>query len=123
MSNRPAWRQAYDSWEKAVAPGLEQLTASAGFRDVVATAARVNATVAKEAERASRQWLHLWNLPAASDVRRLRRQVAGLEQELQLLRHALARASSAQGAAGRPDLSLVDDPDAADVADTAADTA
>ncbi len=87
----PRWRQMYDAWEKAVAPGLEALTASNGFRDVLALAMKANADITREIERSSRQWLHLWNLPAATDVRRLRQQVTSLERELLALRRELER--------------------------------
>jgi hypothetical protein len=91
----PLWRQMFNSWEKAVAPGLEELTASNGFRDVMAAGLKVNADVAREIERASRQWLHLWNLPAATDIRKLRKQVSGLERELLALRLELERSGRA----------------------------
>ncbi len=94
----PLWRQMYNTWERAVAPGLEDLTASNGFRDVLAMGLRANAEVAREVDRLSRQWLHLWNLPAATDVRKLRKQVAGLERELMAMRLELER----QGRADRP---------------------
>ena len=84
----PRWRQLFDTWEKAVAPGLEELTASSEFRDVTATMARWNAAARKRSEAASRQWLHALNLPAATDIRRLRRQVAELEREVGVLRRA-----------------------------------
>lgn len=89
MSETPAWRQMYDAWEKAVAPGLEEMTASSGFQDILASAAKMNANLAKEMERASRRWLHMWNLPAATDVRSLRRQIADLESELKAVRRAV----------------------------------
>ncbi len=85
----PRWRQLFDTWEKAVAPGLEELTASTEFRDVTATMARWNAAARKQSEAASRQWLHAFNLPAATDMRRLRRQITDLEREVGVLRRAL----------------------------------
>lgn len=87
----PLWRQVYNSWEQAVTPGLQQVTASTGFRDLMAMSMKANADLTREIERASRQWLHLWNLPAATDVRRLRQQVSGLERELLALRNELER--------------------------------
>ncbi|MGB5758089.1 MAG: poly(R)-hydroxyalkanoic acid synthase subunit PhaE [Acidimicrobiales bacterium] len=85
----PRWRQLFDTWEKAVAPGLEELTASAEFRDVTATMTRWNAAARRQSEAASRQWLHAFNLPAATDIRRLRRQIAELEREVGVLRRAM----------------------------------
>ena len=86
----PVWRQLFDSWEKAVAPGLEDMTASSQFRDALATMTRATGSIQSETERMSRQWLHLWNLPAAGDVRALRRQIASLDKEVKGLREELA---------------------------------
>lgn len=81
------WREIYNEWEKAVAPGLEQFTASDGFRDFMAASAKVTSALTAEFERASRRWLHFWNLPAATDVRKLRQQVAAVDRELKGLKN------------------------------------
>lgn len=110
------WRQFYNEWEKAVAPSLEQITASDGFRDVMSVAAQVSRSVMGETEKLSRQWLHLWNLPAAGDVRSLRRQIAGLDREVQSLRRILEESEAAGSVAT---LSVVADADADIAADLA----
>lgn len=92
----PLWRQLYNAWEEAVTPGLQEVTASNGFRDVLAAGMKVNADVNRELERMSRQWLHLLNLPAATDVRRLRQQVASLEREVVGLRLELEATTKAE---------------------------
>lgn len=89
------WREIYDEWEKAVAPGLQQLTASDGFRDFMAASAKVTSALTAEFERASRRWLHLWNLPAATDVRKLRQQVAAVDRELKGLKNLVFEVTSA----------------------------
>ncbi len=81
------WREIYNEWEKAVAPGLEQFAASDGFRDFMAASAKVTSALTAEFERASRRWLHFWNLPAATDVRKLRQQVAAVDRELKGLKN------------------------------------
>jgi hypothetical protein len=81
------WREIYNEWEKAVAPGLQQFAASDGFRDFMAASAKVTSAFAAEFERASRRWLHFWNLPAATDVRKLRQQVAAVDRELKGLKN------------------------------------
>ena len=50
---------------------------------------RVNKAVAAEFEQASRQWLHAMNLPAATDLHRLRSQVRELQKELEGVRQAV----------------------------------
>lgn len=94
----PLWRQAYNAWEQAVNPGLQQVTASNGFRDLLAMGMKANADLTREIERASRQWLHLWNLPAASDVRRLRQQISALERQLMAMRNELERQEAERSA-------------------------
>ncbi len=81
------WREIYNEWEKAVAPGLQQFAASDGFRDFMAASAKVTSAFAAEFERTSRRWLHFWNLPAATDVRKLRQQVAAVDRELKGLKN------------------------------------
>lgn len=81
------WREIYNEWEKAVAPGLQQFAASDGFRDFMAASAKVTSALTAEFERASRRWLHFWNLPAATDVRKLRQQVAAVDRELKGLKN------------------------------------
>ena len=60
--------QLFHMLGEAVAPGLEELTASSEFRDV--TAHHGQPAARKRSEAASRQWLHALNLPAATDIRR-----------------------------------------------------
>ena len=92
------WREIYDEWEKAVAPGLQQFTASDGFRDFMAASAKVTSAFTAEFERASRRWLHFWNLPAATDVRKLRQQVAAVDRELKGLKNLVFDVVTAEGA-------------------------
>lgn len=108
------WREMYNEWEKAVAPGLQELTASDGFRDLMAAGAKVTSAFTAEFERASRRWLHFWNLPAATDVRRLRQQVASLDREIAGLKSAVFEVIAADPAAAGP---------GADAAQTGADAA
>ncbi len=85
----PLWRQMFDAWEQAVNPFLMQAAKSPEFREFARVGSQVNRAVFSEMERASAQWLHAWNLPAGSDVRRLRTQVRDLEKELRSVRRTL----------------------------------
>lgn len=89
----PTWRQVFDSWEKAVAPRLEELTASSEFRQFMASSIKWNAAARRQVERTSRQWLHAANIPTATDVRKLRRQIGELENEIATLRRATQKAN------------------------------
>lgn len=86
---KPLWRRAFDSAERAVAPHLEAGVQSGGFTEVVVLVQRTRNGVSSRLEGGSRRLWHLLNLPAGSDVRRLRRQVASLDREVRLLRETI----------------------------------
>ena len=99
---KPLWRQAFDAIERTVAPTLQDATASAAFADAMKVTTKLARDIARQNEAMSRQWLHLWNLPAAGDIRSLRNQIGSLENEVRSLRTALdvqTRAGASNGAA------------------------
>ena len=69
---KPVWRRAFDTAERAVAPHLEAGVQSGGFTEAVVLVQRTRNGVYSRLERDSRRLWHLLNLPAGSDVRRLR---------------------------------------------------
>ena len=78
------------------------------FADVIGLMSRMRYLSLKRVERLLRRQWHLWNLPAATDVRRLSEQVASLERQVRDLTRELedrsrpARASRANGVAAGP---------------------
>jgi hypothetical protein len=78
----PLWRQAYDAVDKAVTPHAESFVRTPTFA-TGATALRRAQTAARGAARGltARAW-HLLNLPAGSDVSRLRTQIGALDREV-----------------------------------------
>ena len=87
--SRPLWRSAFDAAERAVGPRLERGVQTGTFADALALATRSQAGVRRLLERRTRQVWHLVNLPAGSDVRRLRADVLRLQRELTALRELL----------------------------------
>jgi hypothetical protein len=85
MSDAPLWRQAFDSAERAVAPRAESLVRTPGFALGAALVRRAQ-TLARGTARdvTARAW-HLLNLPAGSDVTRLRAQIGALDREVRRL--------------------------------------
>jgi hypothetical protein len=81
----PLWRQAFDAAERAVTPRAEDLVRTEAF-NVGAALVRRAQTVAKDTARGltARAW-HLVNLPAGSDVSRLRAQIGSLDREVRRL--------------------------------------
>lgn len=97
MGDRPLLWRAFDAAERAVAPRLEGAVRSREFLDALGLATRARARVQRELEARSRRLWHALNLPAGSDVNRLRRQVADLDRELRQVNAALERALETQG--------------------------
>jgi hypothetical protein len=85
VSDAPLWRQAFDTAERAVAPRAERLVRTPGFHVGVSLVRRAQ-TLARGSARdlTARAW-HLVNLPAGSDVTRLRAQIGALDREVRRL--------------------------------------
>jgi hypothetical protein len=91
-SDKPLWWKAFDAAERALAPRVEGAVRSDPFLDALGLAARAQSRVRRDLEARSRAIWHLVNLPAGSDVRRLRRQVADLDRELRQVSMQLQQA-------------------------------
>lgn len=88
-SDAPLWRQLFDSAERAITPRAEGLVRTSEFSKGAALAARARAAGrAQVAGISSRVW-HAVNLPAGTDIARLRAQVGALDRELRRLRMQL----------------------------------
>jgi hypothetical protein len=97
----PRWRQAYDAVDKAVTPRAEAFVRTPTFAQGAALVQRAQ-KLARDSARGltARAW-HLLNLPAGSDVGRLRAQIGALDREVRRLTLQL---ESEQRRAGRPTL-------------------
>jgi hypothetical protein len=82
---RPLWRQVYDAAEGAVTPHLEALVRTPEFARFAALAARAQARAREQATGATSRVWHLLNLPAGTDVARLRAQIGALDREVRRL--------------------------------------
>jgi hypothetical protein len=79
----PLWRQGFDLAERAVGKRLEDLVSTRTFSDALVLVFRGQNAVYGIFERQTRATLHFWNMPARTDISRLRRQVAELSSEVQ----------------------------------------
>lgn len=104
MSSRndvpPPWLEAIRRFERAIGVPVESAVRSDAYFDLVTQANRARTLMTRRFERLSEQWLHLFNLPAGSDVRRLREQLGRVERQLN--RVAKEVADSEEGAATTP---------------------
>jgi hypothetical protein len=81
----PLWRQAYDAVDKAVTPHAEALVRTPGFALGAALARRGQRLAQGSARGLSARAWHLLNLPAGTDISRLRAQVGALDREVRRL--------------------------------------
>lgn len=88
-SSAPAWKQLFDAAERTIGTRINEFAKSENYAILVGLAARAQRDAAERTERLSRQFLHMANLPAGSDVNRLLGQIAKLEREVRDLRKQL----------------------------------
>ena len=104
MSTPPRWRQAFDTVERAVAPRAEDLVRSPGFALGTALVRRAQELARSGAQELTARGWHLLNLPAGTDVSRLRAQIGALDREVRRLTIQLEteRRRASGPAPGRP---------------------
>ena len=78
----PGWLRAVYRIERAIGQPLETVLHSDPYFDAVAELLRARHSYGHRLEAVSRRLLHLLNLPAGSDIRRLREQLGRVERRL-----------------------------------------
>ena len=84
-ANNPLWLRVVLRVERAIGEPIESAVRSDTYFDLVTKTTRVRRTVVGTAEGVSRRCLHLLNLPAGSDIRNMRQQLARIERRLNQL--------------------------------------
>ena len=92
----PQWLRFVERLERAVGEPVEWAVRSDSYFDAVAVLARVQRKTGATLEGLSRRGLHLLNLPAGSDVRRLREQLSRMERRLNHLADGVEELQDAQ---------------------------
>ena len=82
MDERPLWRRMFDAWNTQVGTRLEQMVRTDEFADRAAWMQAMNRRRTEMAEQFSRRLMHFWNMPTATDVANLKRQVEALDRQL-----------------------------------------
>ena len=85
MTGPPRWRQVFDAAERAVAPRAESLVRTPGFSVGVGLLRRAQSAARDSLQGATARAWHLVNLPAGSDISRLRAQIGALDREVRRL--------------------------------------
>jgi hypothetical protein len=102
MTGSPLWRQAFDAAEKRVTPRAEHLVRTPAFALAAALGRRGRATARTTARGLTARAWHLVNLPAGSDIGRLRAQVGALDREVRRLTAQLETERRRADSAGNP---------------------
>src|ERR1700761_8413141 len=80
--DQPLWRGAVLRVGRALGQPVESVVRSETYFDLITKTTRVRRKAGGAAEGLSRRALHLLNLPAGSDIRRVRQQLARLERQI-----------------------------------------
>jgi hypothetical protein len=88
----PSWYDAVRKWERTIGQPIEQVVRSETFFDAVTQARRVQAEIGKRVESLTEDWFRMLNLPAGSEIRRLREQLGRVERTLERVANDLADA-------------------------------
>jgi hypothetical protein len=78
----PLWLRLVLRMERKLAGPVESAVHSGTYFDLVAGLNRTKAKVTDAVEGVSKRAWHLANLPAGTDIRRVRQQLAGVERRL-----------------------------------------
>jgi hypothetical protein len=88
--SRPLWLRVVHRVERAIGEPIEAAVRTDTYFDVVAHAMRAHARAIGTAEGVTRRCLHLVNLPASTDVRGMREQLARMERRIAALGDEIA---------------------------------
>ena len=83
--DQPLWLRAVLRVERAVGKPVESAVRSEKYFDLVTKTTRIRRKAGGAAEGVSRRALHVLNLPAGSDIRRVRQQLARMERQIDQL--------------------------------------
>ncbi len=81
-ANQPLWLRVVIRVERTIGEPIESAVRSDTYFDLISTTTRVRRKVTGTAEGVSRRCLHVLNLPAGSDIRGMRQQLARMERRL-----------------------------------------
>jgi hypothetical protein len=79
QAGKPPWRNVVDGVDRLITPRANAFVRTNVFADLIGMATRLEVQMRRRVERQSTTLLHLWNLPTAGDIRRVRAQLSALE--------------------------------------------
>jgi len=85
MSAKPLWLRAVIRLERAVGEPVEAAVRTDTYFDLMSKATRTTASAKRKVAGTSTRALHLLNLPAGTDVKRMRAQLSRMERRINQL--------------------------------------
>lgn len=92
---QPLWVRLVHDLERAIGAPIEAAVRSDEYFDIVTQLNRARAKLTKTVESVSEEMLHLFNLPAATDMRRVREQLSRVERQLNKVAKSLGDSNEA----------------------------
>jgi hypothetical protein len=89
-SKQPLWLQAVHRLERAVGKPVEAAVRTDTYFDLVTKTTRATGKAKRTAVGTSTRMLHLLNLPAGNDMRRMREQLSRMERRINQLTEEVA---------------------------------
>jgi hypothetical protein len=97
----PLWLDAVRRFERAVGAPVERALTSDQYFDMLPLLRRTHTQLAERVASATDDWYRLFNIPAGSDVRRMREQISRMERQLEKLSKQLADREAADAPPSR----------------------
>lgn len=79
---KSSWLTMVQRFERAIGAPVEKAVRSDAYFDFLTQATRVRKQLTGTLETVTAEWLSLFNLPAGSDIRKLREQLSRVERQL-----------------------------------------
>lgn len=98
---QPLWLKVVTKLERVIGEQVENVVRGDTYFDLVAEARRNQTRVAHAVEGFSTHWLHLLNVPASTDIRRMGEQLNHMERRLTEVTKELEDLRASDGDLGR----------------------
>lgn len=80
--SQPLWLKVVTKLERVIGEQVEKVVRSDTYFDILAATRRNQGCIADTVEGVSTRWLHLFNISATTDIRRVRDQLNRMERRL-----------------------------------------
>jgi hypothetical protein len=91
----PLWLDAVRRFERAIGDPIESIVTSEAYFDAMTRFKRAQSQVTDKVENVTNDMYRMFNIPAGSDVRKLREQLSRMERRLEAMSKELAKRDSA----------------------------